>query len=555
MLHLPESYQHGVLTPLVISYHGAGSSFDEQELVSGMDLLAEEYGFIAVYPQASPDNDNVWQLLTEMAGSEDFVFTRQMVTYLEEKLTIDPQRIYATGFSNGGGMVDLLACSMADKFAAVAPVAGSYIYWATCEPSRPVPVIAFHGTADSAVSYQGSGFSIPSWAAGWAERNGCDPQPTTTIPEEKVSLDTWQRCENDAEVAIYTIEGGEHVWPGSPLWVNVRKLEGYPQAINASQLIWEFFTAHPAPPSIAEAVPPDEISPVETPTQVDSEGTEYNPTGRYQKPGDYIHEMMVDGITRWFAVHIPPGYDPGSLVPLVINFHGRTSNAFEQEEVSQMNVKADAEGFVVVAPQALDNPTTWWGAVPREIGDQDRAFMRQMIAELQREISIDPGRIFATGLSNGGSMSNGMACTLSDLVVAIAPVSGGHVLHEQCSPDHPVAVLAIHGTEDHIIPYEGDLQYGDDRDTIPIHTWMEAWAERNNCDPTPDVSEPFPSITLETWGNCDQGADVVLLTIEGGEHTWPTTRYGTDWGDIQLYIDATDQVWEFFAAHPRPASP
>jgi polyhydroxybutyrate depolymerase len=181
--------------------------------------------------------------------------------------------------------------------------------------------------------------------------------------------------------------------------------------------------------------------------------------------------------------------------------------------------------------------------------------MRQMLVELQAELSIDPSRIFATGLSNGGSMSNGMGCALSDLVVGIAPVSGGHVLYDQCHPDHPVSVLAIHGTDDHIIPYEGDYSFGDERDTIAIHVWMGAWAERNNCDPEPKVRHTYPTVTVETWVNCDLGTEVALLTIEGGEHTWPTTRYGTDWGEIQLYIDATEVVWEFFKAHPRPEVP
>ncbi|MBU0511766.1 MAG: hypothetical protein KJ638_08715 [Chloroflexi bacterium] len=178
--------------------------------------------------------------------------------------------------------------------------------------------------------------------------------------------------------------------------------------------------------------------------------------------------------------------------------------------------------------------------------------MREMIASLRREISIDPARIYATGMSNDGSMSNGMGCALSDLIVGIAPVSGGHVLYEECYPERPVSVFAIHGTDDHIIPYEGDYSYGDERDTIAVHVWIAAWAERNGCDAEPVVAEPYPTITLETWGNCDEGVEVVLLTIEGGEHTWPTTRYGTDWGDVKLYVDATDAVWEFFEAHPRP---
>jgi polyhydroxybutyrate depolymerase len=247
MLHIPESYQHGTPTALVLSFHGAGSSFEEQEMVSGMDSWVEELGFIAVYPQASRENGSVWQLVTEMTGSADLDFARALIEFLEEKLTIDPKRIYATGFSNGGGLVDLMACNMADKIAAIAPVAGGYVYWADCEPSHPVAVLAFHGTDDEAVAYQGAGFSMPGWAGTWAERNRCDLEPTTTNPEEDVIKDTWDNCDDDASVILYTIEGGGHVWPGSPLWTNLRKMEGYPQNVIATELMLAFFEAHPKP--------------------------------------------------------------------------------------------------------------------------------------------------------------------------------------------------------------------------------------------------------------------------------------------------------------------
>lgn len=289
-----------------------------------------------------------------------------------------------------------------------------------------------------------------------------------------------------------------------------------------------------------------------TPTAEPTETPIYNPTGRYDEPGDYIHQMTVDGFDRVFLVHIPTDFVPGEFVPLVINLHGRGSSAFDQEDRTQLNAKADAEGFVVVTPQALDNPAMWWGAVPRPVGDIDRNFIRAMLVELNREIRIDPARVFATGLSNGGAFSTNLGCTFSDVIVGIAPVSGGQALPDICYPERPVSVLAIHGTEDHVIPYEGDYSYGDQRDTEAVHVWVEAWAERNGCDADPVIEEPYPTILVETWTNCDESVEVVLISIEGGGHTWPTTRFGTDFGEIILYVDATDEIWEFFKNHPRP---
>jgi len=291
---------------------------------------------------------------------------------------------------------------------------------------------------------------------------------------------------------------------------------------------------------------------VSTPTLEPTETPVYNPTGKYDNPGDYIHQMTVDGFDRVFLVHIPTDFVPGETVPLVINLHGRGSSAFDQEDRSQMNVKADAEGFVVAVPQALDNPAMWWGAVPRPMGDPDRNFIRAMLVELQSEIKIDPARVFATGLSNGGAFSNNLGCTFSDMIVGIAPVSGGQALPDICYPERPVSVLAIHGTEDHVIPYDGDYSYGDQRDTEAVHVWVKAWSKRNGCDVDPLTEEPNPTILIETWTNCHEGVEVVLITIEGGGHTWPTTRYGTDFGETILYLDATDEIWEFFKNHPRP---
>ena len=306
--------------------------------------------------------------------------------------------------------------------------------------------------------------------------------------------------------------------------------------------------------------PPPIIAPLPTattgvaattiPTIEPSPTPNYNPTSRYNEPGDYVYNMVVEGVPRAFLIHIPPTYVPGELIPLVINLHGLGLTASQQENFSQMHAKADAEGFVVATPQALHNPSTWW-PVKGEKGDQDRSFIRAIITYLTNEISIDPAKVFVAGYSNGGAMANSIGCDLSDIVSAIAIVSGEHVTPDICQATHPVSVFAIHGKADHIFPYEGKPAENGGRELYAPHKWMENWAKRNNCNPNPVITEPYPTITLETWENCDEGVEVSLLLIEDGEHSWPTTRYGTKFGDITLYIDATDQIWDFFKAHPR----
>jgi polyhydroxybutyrate depolymerase len=269
----------------------------------------------------------------------------------------------------------------------------------------------------------------------------------------------------------------------------------------------------------------------------------------YPEPGDYIKSFEIQGSTRWVLIHIPPDYQAGQPIPLVINIHGRTSSIFQQDEISGMINLADQEGFIVAYPQAIDNPPTWWGAVPGEIGQADLAFFTEMIEHLTQEINIDPDRVYATGFSNGASMANRLGCAFSDTFAAIAPVAGGHVGFYDCEAEHPVSVIAIHGMNDLIIPYDGN------QNNPQVHEWITAWAERNGCRSTPTQQPPSPGIIQEVWDDCDQDADVVLYSLEEAGHTWPGSDFSVYPGGQTDLLNATDLIWAFFDAHPKSSGP
>jgi polyhydroxybutyrate depolymerase len=181
-------------------------------------------------------------------GEADLQFIRNLISYIESQYSIDPKRIYATGISNGGGMTNRLGCDMADLIAAIAPDSGAYNFWENCSPSRPVPVLAFHGLVDNLVPYEGGNPRImeppiEEWAASWAGRNGCSPTPQLTTPVETVTVRTWSNCQDNADVILYTLENHGHSWPGS----SVMPKAITSQAINATDVMWEFFIAHPMP--------------------------------------------------------------------------------------------------------------------------------------------------------------------------------------------------------------------------------------------------------------------------------------------------------------------
>jgi polyhydroxybutyrate depolymerase len=214
-----------------------------------------------------------------------------------------------------------------------------------------------------------------------------------------------------------------------------------------------------------------------------------------------------------------------------------------------MSAKADEEGFLVVYPQALGTPPTWWGPIPNELGQPDMEFFRELLAHLLHELCIDRQWIFATGMSNGATMANRLGCDMADTFAAIAPVSGGHVAFDECTPSRPVPVLAIHGRNDTIIPYAGNPY------NPAVHEWVEAWAQRNGCAVSPTRSQPADSVTREAWSSCDAGATVILYTLEEAGHTWPGSEFGVLFGGSTRAIDATDVIWTFFSSHPKSESP
>lgn len=243
-LHIPSTYQSGIPTALVINLHGLRSNASEQEALSSMSIKADKEGFIVAYPTGRNEK---WSVGPGVDGEVDREFIRNLIHHLQNRYTIDVKRIYATGISNGGGMANRLACDMADVIAAIAPVSGAYNFWRECNPSRPIAVLAFHGTADKIVPYKGVGRgnvepSIQEWANAWAERNDCDLTPSVTAQTHEVIGKTWSNCKDNAIVVLYTIEKHGHSWPGSDLLPNITS-----KAINATDVMWEFFLSHPLP--------------------------------------------------------------------------------------------------------------------------------------------------------------------------------------------------------------------------------------------------------------------------------------------------------------------
>jgi len=259
-----------------------------------------------------------------------------------------------------------------------------------------------------------------------------------------------------------------------------------------------------------------------------------------------LQRLDSGGVTREYLLHISSTYDAGTAVPLLINIHGFSATAQQQALLSGMSGKSDNEGFIVVYPQALGDPPTW-RVGPLGGGDEDLAFIVDLIDHMQAGYNIDPRRIYATGISNGGGMVNRLGCELADRVAAIGPVSGAYLFDEDCSPARPVPVVAFHGTADQLVPYEGK-----GISLPPIEVWAGDWARRNGCSAESTVSYQQGEVSGQTWGACRDQADVVLYTIQDGGHTWPGVGALPGLEGATKDIIATDVMWVFFMDHPKP---
>ncbi|MCU0481728.1 MAG: polyhydroxybutyrate depolymerase [Anaerolineae bacterium] len=252
-LYIPASYDTQTPVPLVFAIHGFAQGALGLAGYSGWEAVAEENGFILVYPQGSGVIAR-WEtgLFAGLEGEIDDVrFFSDMIDTISQSLCIDSTRVYANGLSNGGGMSYRLACQLSDRITAIGGVAGAYTEFGGCEPNRSIPFILFHGTADSIVPYEGGDSamfnfpSIESFTLTWAERNECDLNAQSETIADDVTRLAYTDCSGGADVILYTVLGGGHTWAGANLTRLSDRFGGYvTQSISASELMWAFFSQY-----------------------------------------------------------------------------------------------------------------------------------------------------------------------------------------------------------------------------------------------------------------------------------------------------------------------
>ncbi|MAD07617.1 MAG: hypothetical protein CMP86_09415 [Gammaproteobacteria bacterium] len=253
---------------LVIAMHGYGSSAENIMAYSGFNALADEYGYVVAYPQGTQDQQgnaffNVGYAFHSDSTVDDVGYIRALVARLVESHQIDPNRVYATGMSNGGDMSYLLACKAADAFRAVAPVAGTMMVATAdnCAPSSAMPVLALNGTADNVTRYAGDYANEEGWGAYisvsdvidlWVRHAGAQAQPPEVLnypSDQSITVVEYSAEATSPEIILYQVEGGGHDWPGARFaWWDLRRLLsvyamgfGEHRSFDTSAHIFKFF--------------------------------------------------------------------------------------------------------------------------------------------------------------------------------------------------------------------------------------------------------------------------------------------------------------------------
>jgi polyhydroxybutyrate depolymerase len=270
-----------------------------------------------------------------------------------------------------------------------------------------------------------------------------------------------------------------------------------------------------------------------------------SPAGAALAPGTYSRDLPFGGVTRNYLLRIPPGWDGATAVPLVVDIHGLGSNATQQRGISGFAAVGDREKFVVAYPNGLNNA---WnsGICCGNAGVDDVGFIRAVVAAVSAELAIDPSRVYATGLSNGGAMTQRLACDAADLFAAFAPMAFPVPFRplSECQPTRAVPILTFMGLTDVLVHYAGGA--------FPSAPATFAyWRDVDGCGTgAPEERVERGMSRCETHTSCTNGVQAGLCSITADSFGSPVD------GHI-LYLNPdfqlADVAWTFFTQFELPA--
>jgi polyhydroxybutyrate depolymerase len=287
------------------------------------------------------------------------------------------------------------------------------------------------------------------------------------------------------------------------------------------------------------------------------------------QPGDYTRTLKVDDRDRSYLVHVPHNYDPKQPTPVVLVLHGAWTNGPITAVYSGLNRTADDKNFIAVYPNGtgMRDTVLFWNSGGRDRTTQmgrtppdDVKFIGKVLDDLSSVTNVDPKRIYATGISNGGMMCYLLAGQMSDRIAAIAPIAGT-LCQDDVHLKRPVSVLHFHGTEDKLVPYDGSnctaktmLRCKSVDETVQTFAKLDGCPDKPREEQLPSIADDGTSVKRFTYGPGKDGSEVVLIEIVGGGHNWPNRPIlpvlQSTLGTVTHQINPNAMIWDFFEKHP-----
>jgi polyhydroxybutyrate depolymerase len=291
-------------------------------------------------------------------------------------------------------------------------------------------------------------------------------------------------------------------------------------------------------------------------------------TAQVRTPGDHDGTVAWGGQQRPYRVHVPQHYQPGQAWPLLLALHGGGGHYKLMADDARYGLisLSEREGVIVVFANGYSRwpggQLATWNAgrccgAARDLPSDDAGMLRALLAQVQGQLNVDPQRIYATGMSNGGMLAHRLACDMADVLAGIAAVAGTDNT-VQCTPSKPVPVLMIHARDDDHVLFAGGAgpqAFRDARQVTPFRSvpdTAQAWVRRNQCGAQPTRVLDTPGAYCDRYAACSQGAAVQLCVTENGGHSWPGgTPLRAGQAPPSQAIAATTVMWDFFSSLPR----
>lgn len=488
IIHVPDNLPPGENVPLVIVLHSLGSTAESFEDLTKFSDKADQEGFIAVYPQGYGNSWNAGGCCDPAAseGVNDIEFISVLIDTLIEEQAVDAQKIFITGFSNGGIMTYTLASEISDKIAGIAPV-GALFMMEENHASNPVPIMHLHALDDGAVDPDGQwGWpSLYDLLDQWKTINGISAEPDTFRDDSKIKGILYPSPDSSANILLYLSETGGHSYT-----LNSR--------LGSTNRIWEFFST------------------------------------RINK-AQVIFDTIAEGPRqRDYKIHIPDAYysdvDNSVKYPLILASHGWNQTAEYMEEYTGFSSLANRNDFFIDYLHYVGPPPNMsWNYHMDPAKPDDIGYAKAVIDTMFARYPIDSTKIYAVGFSDGCGLANRLSLETKGLISATGTVAG-MIEFDDTVKTTPVRMIHFHSNND---PY---VNYSNVRNNT-----LDYWLDVNECMTEPDTIVNERNYIGERWKNTEDEAVMIFYTLPWSSHAWPVN------GQSSMLLSASDLMWEFFS--------